>query len=309
MLLALFATACNRSQPYLLSSPTGLLTLPSPPTGTGGVTASPPATIPGPPNAFAPSSTPNPQADWDRKITMMDESNRQLHAQLAQSQQQMQLYKERSDLMQQQLRDLTGQLEQARIASARPLAPTTIATAPPAPSPAVTTPKTVERSPAFNQESHRKSGARLTANTSPRIDSEAIRALGYDVEVQNGVVRLRVPSDQLFQPNTSQLTSSASGILDRIAEVIRNEYPKQRVAIEGHTDNAPLYGGTYATSHQLASAQTTTLFEALTRRNTIPAAQLFTLAHGSNFSLQDNQSPAGRAANRRMEFVIYSETY
>jgi chemotaxis protein MotB len=140
-------------------------------------------------------------------------------------------------------------------------------------------------------------------------NDRGLNGLGYDVVEQGGTVRLRIPSDQLFQSGTAQLTPSAAGILDRVAAIIQKEYPMQRVSIEGHTDNAPLYGGTYTTSHQLASAQTSTIFEQWTRRNQMPPSQLVTLAHGSNYPIQDNQSPAGRAVNRRIEFVISSETY
>jgi chemotaxis protein MotB len=133
--------------------------------------------------------------------------------------------------------------------------------------------------------------------------------LGYEVETDGRVVRLRIPADQLFQSNTAQLTPSAANILDRVSDVIKSEYSTQRIAIEGHTDNGPIYGGSYSTPHQLASAQTNAVFEHMTRRNQLPTTQLFTLAHGSNYPLEDNQSAGGRASNRRIEFVVYPETF
>ena len=139
--------------------------------------------------------------------------------------------------------------------------------------------------------------------------SEPLRDLGYSVEDDGGVIRLRLPSDQLFQQGTAQLSASASSILDRVAESLKRNYPRQRIAIEGHTDNAPLYGGTYSTSHQLAAAQSNAVLEHFTRRNQMPSAQLFTLAHGDNYPVGDNQSPASRATNRRVEFVVYPETF
>jgi chemotaxis protein MotB len=155
----------------------------------------------------------------------------------------------------------------------------------------------------------RRGGAKLTANTSNRLASEPLRDLGYSVEDDGGVIRLRLPSDQLFQQGTAQLSASASSILDRVAESLKRNYPRQRIAIEGHTDNAPLYGGTYSTSHQLAAAQSNAVLEHFTRRNQMPSAQLFTLAHGDNYPVGDNQSPASRATNRRVEFVVYPETF
>ena len=275
-LVAMFAVSgCNRSNPYLTASPTGFLM---------------PSAAPGLVN----SQFPVQLAERERQIKLSDENNRQLTTQLAQSQQQTQLHKERADLLQRQLQDTSNQLQQSRMASAqssqqfRGLA---------------------DRVQIDQSLQERRGGAKLTANTSSKIGSEPLRELGYVVENEGGVLRLRVPADQLFQPGTSQLSPSASGILDRISETLKRSYGRQRIAIEGHTDNSPLYGGTFSTNHQLAAAQSNAVLEHLTRRNQMPIVQLFTLNHGDNYPIADNQSPASRAANRRIEFVVYSETF
>ena len=275
-LVAMFAVSgCNRSNPYLTASPTGFLM---------------PSAAPGLVN----SQFPVQLAERERQIKLSDENNRQLTTQLAQSQQQTQLHKERADLLQRQLQDTSNQLQQSRMASAqssqqfRGLA---------------------DRVQIDQSLQERRGGAKLTANTSSKIGSEPLRELGYVVENEGGVLRLRVPADQLFQPGTSQLSPSASGILDRISETLKRSYGLQRIAIEGHTDNSPLYGGTFSTNHQLAAAQSNAVLEHLTRRNQMPIVQLFTLNHGDNYPIADNQSPASRAANRRIEFVVYSETF
>ena len=276
LLVVMFAVSgCNRSNPYLTASPSGF---------------------------FMPSASPslaNPQlpaqlAEIERRAKLSDDNNRQLTTQLAQSQQQNQLLKERSDLMQRQLQDTSNQLQQSRMSSAqsnqqfRGLA---------------------DRVQVDQSLQERRGGAKLTANTSSKIGSEPLRDLGYVVENEGGVLRLRVPADQLFQPGTAQLSPSASGILDRISETLKRSYSRQRIAIEGHTDNSPLYGGTFSTNHQLAAAQSNAVLDHLTRRNQMPIVQLFTLNHGDNYPISDNQSPASRATNRRVEFVIYSETF
>ena len=273
--LVLGASGCNRSNPYLTASPSGFLV---------------PNVVPN----IASPQVPAQLAELERRSKLLDDNNRQLTTQLAQSQQQMQLFKERSDLMQRQLQDVNNQLQQSRVASSqssqqfRGLA---------------------DRVQVEQSLQERRGGAKLTANTSSKIGSEPLRDLGYAVENDRGVVRLRVPADQLFQPGTSQLTPSASGILDRISDSFKRNYSKQRIAIEAHTDNAPLYGGSFSTNHQLAAAQSNAVLDHLTRRNQMPISQLFTLNHGDNYPVADNQTPANRASNRRIEFVIYAETF
>ena len=275
-LLLLFTFfGCNRSNPYLTAAPSGFFVSNSAP-------------------GLASPQLPAQLAELERRAKLLDDNNRQLTTQLAQSQQQMQLFKERADLVQRQLQDVNNQLQQSRVASAqsnqqfRGLA---------------------DRAQVEQSLQDRRGGARLTANTSSKIGSEPLRELGYAVENDGGVIRLRVPADQLFQPGTAQLTPSASGILDRISETLKRSYTRQRIAIEGHTDNSPLYGGTFSTNHQLAAAQSNAVLEHFTRRNQMPISQLFTLNHGDNYPIADNQSPANRATNRRIEFVIYPETF
>ena len=272
-------TGCNRSNPYLTASPSGFLM----------------------PNAAPSLGNPQQLAEIERRAKLLDDNNRQLTTQLAQSQQQTQLMqqreqieRERANLLQRQMQDVSNQLQQARMANNqssqqfRGLA---------------------DRVQVEQSLQERRGGAKLTANTSSKTGSEPLRDLGYVVANEGGVIRLRVPADQLFQPGTAQLSPSASGILDRISETLKQSYGRQRIAIEGHTDNSPLYGGNFSTNHQLAAAQSNAVLEHLTRRNQMPISQLFTLNHGDNYPIADNQSPVSRATNRRLEFVIYPETF
>lgn len=272
---------CNRSSPYLTASPSGYSMAGN--------------AMPG--GILSPEQQQSVSAqiaEMDRRAKLLDENNRQLTTQLAQSQQQMQLYKERADLMQRQLAEVNGQLSNSRVANAqsnqqlRGLS---------------------ERMQSMEASQQRRGSARLTANTSVNVSGNAFRDQGFQVDESDGVVRVRVPADQLFQTGSAQLSPSASSILDRIALAIGNQYAKQRIGVEGHTDEGQLYGGSYATNHQLAGAQANAVMDYLTRRSQLPANQLFTLAHGSNYPLGDNQTPTGRFANRRIEFVVYPETW
>ncbi len=279
-LVGVSGLGCSRSNPYLTAAPSGY---------TSGANMGPMT-----PNQAVGQQYTAQVAEMERRAKLLDDNNRQLTTQLAQSQQQMQLFKERSELMQRQVQDLSGQLQQSRVAiaqsnqQARGLA---------------------DQIQSVQSANQRRGSAKLTANTSNRMESEPLHELGFPVESDGGVIRLRVPADQLFQPNTAQLNPSASRTLDQIAEALVRNYPKQRIAIEGHTDTSPLYGGAFTTSHQLAAAQSNAILEYMTRRNQIPVAQLFTLAHGSNYAIGDNQTPAGRASNRRIEFVVYTESF
>ncbi|MFN6138298.1 MAG: hypothetical protein ACK480_07325, partial [Planctomycetota bacterium] len=125
--IALISTmGCQKSQPYVLGSMPNYLRPYSPgspvvipdaanPTAAPASLAQTPATAPAVPLASAPASAlslPSPPAtsttnannfayaaqisELERRARLLDENNRQLHSQLAQAQQQVQTYRERS---------------------------------------------------------------------------------------------------------------------------------------------------------------------------------------------------------------------
>lgn len=226
-------------------------------------------------------------AELRRRVQLLDDNNRQLHTQLAQSEQQSQVYRDELSLIRQQLADTTGKLESASIAAR----------------------EAESRVQGFQASTQLRGNAQITPNTNLQQLASRLNLGGLPIEPDGNALRIVIPSDQLFQPGTAQLQPQAALVLDPIAAQLRSVFPRQRIAIEGYTDNAPMFGGQVATSHQLASAQAASVLELLTRRAGMSPQQLFTVAQGTNHPRATNETPAGRAVNRRIELVIYPETF
>ena len=259
-----------------------------------GIVGNPTTAWPGPPanpslaQAPADSSSYSAQlADLQRRVQHLDDNNRQLHTQLAQAEQQIQVYKDETNLMRQQLAEVTGQMQDAHLAAA----------------------DAQQRFQGLQASSRFRGGATITPNTNLRQAASRLNLGGLPIAYENDAIRIRIPSDQLFQRNSGQLLGSAASLLDPVAQAIQTNFPRQKVGIEGHTDDQQLYGGAYGSSHQLSAAQASSIFEQLTRRNGIPSRQLSTLAQGPNYPRADNSTAPGRATNRRIEIVIYPDSY
>lgn len=281
--LVLGTLGCNRNpyaNPYAVG-PNGVLVQP-PPQAFGANLQLPTGQFP---NAFGNT---NPQlAEYQRRVQQLDDSNRSLTTQLAQAQQQSQLARDRADLLAKQLQDTNGQLQQSLLAQ-----------------------RQIEtQSRGIQASINARGGAKLTANNSYASSAPALQINGAQVIQEGDILRIRIPADQLFAPGTAQLNSSGSYMLDQIATALTTQFSRQRVGIEGHTDTGQLYGGAYATPYQLGGAQSQAVMDQLVRRNNVPTRQLFVVAHGPNHPLGDNQSAAGRADNRRIEIVVYPDTY
>jgi flagellar motor protein MotB len=288
-----------------------------------GTLPSPPASDP---NSFAYAAQ---ISELDRRARLLDENNRQLHSLLAQAQQQVQTYRERSDLMQQQLGDMSAQLQQARMA-ANPATSSPMASSPMAPNPtgsnpttynpkamAAATPPSVP-TPIASQppstgglsDTTRRSGARLTANTSRGLEPvnssslEPLRLLGYPLETNGTAIRLRIPADQLFQPGSSQWTQSAGSLLDRVSSALRTASPNGQLSIDSYTDNSGQASLGTLTALELTGQQAGAIQKYLIAKGGWNASAVTPQAGGSDLPIMDNQTPAGRAANRRIEFII-----
>ncbi len=223
--------------------------------------------------------------ELQRRVSELDVSNRDLHTRLAQSEQQQQVFRDQTQLLQQQLRETANQLRETQLAR-----------------------QDAEKSVQMLQASTRKQGgATITANNSVREALATIDIPGTEVRQEQDVIRIEMPADELFQAGTVQLVPNAYAYLDKVAEAVTRNYPRQRIAIEGHTDSAPTFSGA-TTNHQLSSMQALAVFDILTRRNHLPARQLFIMGLGANHPRASNATDAGRAKNRRIELVIYPQS-
>ncbi len=239
------------------------------------------------PQAVAVSQTDARVAELSRRVQLLDDDNRQLHTQLAQSEQQAQVFRDESELLRQQLGEMSQRAESTAIAAR----------------------DAESRVRGMQASSQIRGGASISANTNMTQMAARMNLGGIPVVQDGNFVRIVVPADQLFRPGTAQLLPQAAATLDPIAAQLRTVFPEQRIGIEGYTDNAPIYGGTAATSHQLAAAQASAVLDLMTRRSGMPVQQLFTVAQGANNPRQSNETAAGRAANRRIELVVYPDNY
>lgn len=119
------------------------------------------------------------------------------------------------------------------------------------------------------------------------------------------VLNVRLPSNLLFSSGSADLASAASTVLDKMSNII--ERSGQNVRIEGHTDNVPVRSGRFASNWDLSTARATRVLLYLQQVGSIPPGRLSAAGYGEFRPLAPNDTPEGRAANRRVEFVITAE--
>jgi len=103
----------------------------------------------------------------------------------------------------------------------------------------------------------------------------------------------------LFEFNSSVISSAYDGEIARAAAVMR-ENGTVRMTVEGHTDAT----GTEAYNQWLSERRANAVRRLLLEQHGIDAAQVVALGHGEGRPIADNETAEGRAANRRVEFVM-----
>ena len=121
------------------------------------------------------------------------------------------------------------------------------------------------------------------------------------------VIRIEFPSDRMFVPGTYQLQPTQLPALQALVGTIRQSFPRQIVGIEAHWDGTPLNPAS-TSHHQLTATQALSVFDRLTAMG-VPKNQLFTMAMGSNRPRHAQSMANGISPNRRIELVIYPETF
>jgi chemotaxis protein MotB len=128
---------------------------------------------------------------------------------------------------------------------------------------------------------------------------------GLDLELQPRGLVISLPQAILFPPGEDRINAAAVPIVEQIAEVLR-EVPN-RISLAGHADATPIHNRRFRNNWELAAARSLRLLELLSERYGIDESRLSVASYGSLDPRTANDTPEGRAGNRRVEIVILDE--
>ena len=121
---------------------------------------------------------------------------------------------------------------------------------------------------------------------------------GVGVARQGDTLVLRMPADVTFATNQSNVEPRFDATLSDVAGVLR-QYDQSIVDVVGHTDSS----GGDAINQPLSERRAVSVADALIR-NGVQRERLYVAGVSSRNPVASNDTPAGRAQNRRVEIVI-----
>jgi len=124
-----------------------------------------------------------------------------------------------------------------------------------------------------------------------------------DVQRENDKVIVTVGAGGAFASGSAELTPQAIEIMNRIAAV--NKAGNSQIKVSGHTDDVPLiFGSNYRDNWDLAAARSASVVQAFAKNGTISEDRLEAISFGESRPVDSNDTPEGRAKNRRIEIEI-----
>jgi chemotaxis protein MotB len=110
-----------------------------------------------------------------------------------------------------------------------------------------------------------------------------------------------------FDSGSDQLRPEGRELLDGLAEdlLTMTNYLK----IEGHTDNVPINTLRFQNNWELSSARASSIVSYLIEKFGFMPEKLSTSGYADNFPIATNDTPEGRAYNRRVDLVVVDSAY
>ena len=138
----------------------------------------------------------------------------------------------------------------------------------------------------------------LTATLGPLVKEGKVR-----VTQNSRGVSVEINASVLFAPGDAALTEISREALTAVAILLKND-PHQ-VQVEGHTDDVPISNPLFPSNWELSAVRASSVVRLFIDSGVAPA-RLTAVGHGANLPVASNDTPDGRARNRRVAVTIIS---
>jgi chemotaxis protein MotB len=121
---------------------------------------------------------------------------------------------------------------------------------------------------------------------------------------QNGRgVSVEINASVLFAPGEAKLTEESGQALKVVAVLLKDD--SHAIQVEGHTDNIPINNPIFPSNWELSAMRASSVVR-LFIDSGVAEARLTAVGHGANLPVGTNDTPEGRARNRRVAVTILS---
>lgn len=126
-----------------------------------------------------------------------------------------------------------------------------------------------------------------------------------DVSFNGQYVLLTLNGAILFDSGSAEVKNEALPLIDKIGSILNN-YQKNDIEVEGHTDNVPIHSSKFESNDVLSMYRALSVADYIRSITDIPSGHIKSSGRGEYAPIADNSTPEGRARNRRVEIKLYN---
>jgi chemotaxis protein MotB len=141
----------------------------------------------------------------------------------------------------------------------------------------------------------------LTNNLTRSLSREELGDV--DVQVLKGVVYISLADNMLYKSGSYEVSDKAGETLSKIAKIIK-DYDTYDVLIEGNTDNVPIVQTNIRNNWDLSALRASSVVQVLQTKYAVDPKRLTAGGRGEFNPIADNNTPGGKAKNRRTQIII-----
>jgi len=123
------------------------------------------------------------------------------------------------------------------------------------------------------------------------------------VKMKNGKVYISMQESLLFPSGSAVVNPKGKDALSKVAGVL-NTSADININIEGHTDSIPIHTAKFADNWELSTARATSIAHVLIDDYHVVPAKLVASGRSEYDPIGPNNTPDGRAQNRRTEIIL-----
>lgn len=124
-----------------------------------------------------------------------------------------------------------------------------------------------------------------------------------EIKVDKTVVFINLSDKMLYTQGSYTLTAKAKEVLGKIAAIVATK-PDVEVMVEGYTDNKAISNNCMTDNWDLSVKRATSVVRVLQKDYKIDPNKLIAAGRGEYNALASNDTPEGRATNRRTRIII-----
>jgi len=129
-----------------------------------------------------------------------------------------------------------------------------------------------------------------------------IKNVGVTVDRIDDKVIIRFPSEIAFPSGSGALNNEFEKLLDRLAPVLKDT-PGELI-VSGHTDDLPVRSGAFQSNWDLSASRATSVVHRFLFEHLLDPTRVTVQGFGDSRPIASNETPEGRAKNRRVEITI-----